>query len=180
MKQCSKCKRTLSKSQFSKSSRQEDGLQPYCKDCAKEYDEKYRQKDKEKKRAYDKKWCQKNRKKNIKKRIKYNEKNRKRDKEKKTMYTKRWRKNNPGRRQATDSKRRANLILRCPKWLTPEQEQQIIDFYINCPKGMVVDHIYPLQGKYVSGLHHPDNLQYLTKSENCKKGNKCPEIDDLW
>ena len=59
-----------------------------------------------------------------------------------------------------------------PKWLTKEQEQQIKDFYINCPKGMAVDHIYPLQGKYVSGLHHPDNLQYLTRSENSSKNNR--------
>ncbi|MCK4826595.1 HNH endonuclease, partial [bacterium] len=59
-------------------------------------------------------------------------------------------------------------------------QQQIIDFYINCPEGMVVDHIIPLQSEYVSGLHHPDNLQYLSLTENSAKQNKYPEIDDLW
>lgn len=181
MKQCSKCKRNLARVQFSKSCRQVDGLQPYCKDCSKECDKKYhRKRDGREKNAYFKKWRQENRKKNIEKRREYEEKNRERDREKKTMYVKRWRKNNPERRRAAENKHRANLILRVPKWLTLDQEQQIKDFYLNCPKGMEIDHIYPLQGKYVSGLHHPDNLQYLTKSENRAKSNRCPEIDKFW
>lgn len=105
---------------------------------------------------------------------------RKQNSEKVKAQDKKWRQNNPGKCRMWRAKRRAVLLQRTPKWLTKVQLKQIENFYINCPKGMVVDHIYPLQGKYVSGLHHPDNLQYLTLTENSIKQNRYPEIDDLW
>jgi hypothetical protein len=51
-------------------------------------------------------------------------------------------------------------------------KNQIAEFYKNCPKGWHVDHIIPLQGDTVSGLHILENLQYLPGSINDKKSNK--------
>lgn len=46
---------------------------------------------------------------------------------------------------------------------------KIKKIYLNCPEGYEVDHIIPISK---GGLHHQDNLQYLTITENRKKGAK--------
>jgi len=48
----------------------------------------------------------------------------------------------------------------------------IKQFYKNRPDGYQVDHIVPLNGKKVSGLHTRENLQYLTIEQNKIKNNK--------
>lgn len=50
----------------------------------------------------------------------------------------------------------------------------IKEFYLNCPEGMEVDHIYPIVSDEVCGLHTLENLQYLTKYDNASKGNRMP------
>lgn len=81
-----------------------------------------------------------------------------------------YRKTEHGRGMANfhNSKRRCKKLNATPKW---SESELILEFYKNCPEGYTVDHIIPLQGKNVSGLHVIGNLQYLTKSENSKKGN---------
>ena len=64
---------------------------------------------------------------------------------------------------------RAAKSLRTPDW---RDREKIIDIYRNCPEGSHVDHVVPLRGALVSGLHVHNNLQHLTAKENSSKGNK--------
>jgi hypothetical protein len=50
----------------------------------------------------------------------------------------------------------------------------IRNFYANCPAGYEVDHIIPLKGRNVSGLHVLENLQYIPAELNRSKGNRVP------
>lgn len=75
--------------------------------------------------------------------------------------------------------RHCDKLQRTPKWLTVDQKHLIAEFYkkanyLTKTTGCKyeVDHIVPLRGKNVSGLHVPWNLQVITKSENTKKGNR--------
>ena len=56
----------------------------------------------------------------------------------------------------------------CPKWA---DRAKIREIYVNRPEDCHVDHIIPLRGKLVSGLHVETNLQYLPIKENMKKHN---------
>lgn len=91
------------------------------------------------------------------------------NKEKRNKYTKEYQKNNPEWCRQNCAKRRAEKLKRTPDWADLEK---IKEFYLNCPRGYEVDHIIPLKGKFVSGLHVEHNLQYLTKLENRNKRNK--------
>lgn len=72
-------------------------------------------------------------------------------------------------RRAIKAKRRAAKLQRTPEW---SETEAIKEFYMSCPVGYEVDHIIPLQGELVSGLHVLSNLQYLTEHENRSKQNK--------
>jgi hypothetical protein len=65
--------------------------------------------------------------------------------------------------------RKAMKLSRVPSWANIEKIREI---YSACPSGHHVDHIVPLQGKFVSGLHVETNLQYLPALENLRKHNK--------
>ena len=79
------------------------------------------------------------------------------------------------KKNASHAKRRAAKLERTPPWLTKQHLEDIRAFYewseyLDGPHE--VDHIVPLQGELVSGLHVPWNLRVLTKDEHKYKLNK--------
>ena len=91
--------------------------------------------------------------------------------------SKKYRENNPEVIRALNLKHnhkdRAARKKRLPKWLTSSDIKQMNTMYeIAKMLGVHVDHIIPLQGKNVSGLHVPSNLQLMLPSDNCAKKNK--------
>lgn len=75
--------------------------------------------------------------------------------------------------------RRASKSCRTPKWLSVEDKWLIHEaFKLAALRTKMhgfswhVDHIIPLQGKLVSGLHVPENLQVIPWVDNIKKANK--------
>lgn len=84
-------------------------------------------------------------------------------------------KENPDWKAAQCAKRRAKKKQAQPIWAN---EKYIGIFYkqakeeeLRLGTKVVVDHIIPLQHPDVCGLHCEYNLQLLTQSDNCKKGN---------
>lgn len=108
--------------------------------------------------------------------------------------TRKWNAANPERKRQMDlafaeknkalitsykAKRRATLRQAMPSWLTQDQILQIRAIYAEAKRlsdetGIPhdVDHIVPLAGKIVSGLHVPWNLRAIPKIEN----NRRPRI----
>lgn len=93
-----------------------------------------------------------------------------------------WAKEHSDRANAKTAARRAARKQATPSWLTDEHKTQMLDFYVRA-KSLTkqsgvpheVDHIYPLNGETVCGLHVPWNLQILTATENRAKANLLPE-----
>lgn len=83
-------------------------------------------------------------------------------------YILNWAKQNPKIYRYNSAKRRAAKKQATPTWADINKIKEI---YLNCPEGYEVDHIIPLQGREVCGLHVEYNLQYLTQKENRKKYN---------
>jgi len=141
----------------------------------KDYQRQYRIKNRERLAAYKKAWDEQN-----KEKVQKNSKERYiAKKEQIKKYTSEWKKANPGKVIANTTKRKKHIKLRTPKWLTAVDFERIQNEYTLAAlltkitkTPWEVDHIIPLLGKTVSGLHVPSNLRAIPKSDNLAKSNK--------
>ena len=80
---------------------------------------------------------------------------------------------------ANSAKKRASKLQATPSWLSDEQYCDIKNFYYAAKQLELettvkyhVDHIVPLQGENVCGLHVPWNLQVIPAADNIAKSNR--------
>lgn len=144
LKTCTKCKEDLGLGLFHKDASKPDGLNACCKECHNAAFLARRLRDKE---GYNKK------------RREYYSKN-------KHVYL------------SNVARRRAYLLNATPAWLSDKHKRDINTIYKVCAKVSErtgkqhhVDHIVPLKGKSVCGLHVPWNLSIIPAPMNLQKGN---------
>jgi 5-methylcytosine-specific restriction endonuclease McrA len=94
------------------------------------------------------------------------------NKEKRKLWLSEYYQKNKTKYRSRAARRRCQMRMATPAWVNIEQLHFI---YAECPEKHHVDHIIPISGKTVCGLHVPWNLQYLTASENIAKSNKLIE-----
>lgn len=182
MKVCRKCKIEKSNEDFYTSVQTLDKLSSYCKTCAKMSAHDSRQRRTIEIKKYYASYYSKNKEK-IASKVKANP-------EKAAKRAATWRMKNPEKAAAIYKKyltthrafRAAKQKIREDAKRSPislSYEKEILKFYemaedIGHKTGTKhhVDHIVPLQGKTVCGLHVPWNLQVIPAIENIRKGNK--------
>lgn len=152
-------------SDFSKASTCRDGFRNYCKECQSSKKKEWYAENKERSAQTVREW----QKQNPEKVALFKQNWRDANKEYMSEYKKEYRRVNPDRINAHTAIRRKRVQQQTPLWV---DKQALLEFYLACPEGFHVDHVVPLRGKTVSGLHIVNNLQYLPASENMKKGNK--------
>jgi hypothetical protein len=99
--------------------------------------------------------------------------------EDKRRYKKTHKVNNPDMYKEMTSLRRRRFRDATPKWLTDTQKMEIrlkyrlaIELSRATGERHAVDHIVPLHGENICGLHVPWNLQVLTQKDNLAKYNR--------
>jgi len=98
--------------------------------------------------------------------------------ENKRAYKRKYKDENPDMYKALVSLRRRRFRDATPPWITAEHKRRIRELYRmaiemtrTTGERYVVDHIIPLQGESVCGMHVPWNLRVITQEENLAKSN---------
>jgi hypothetical protein len=186
MKLCTSCGETKPLSEFSKDKTRKDGHQSFCKECRKKSSHEWFVKNKEYKATYDKardkelvsairkKSYSKHKENILKAKKEWYDNN----KEHVAEQKKKWRTDNKATVNASNAKRRAMRSQATPAWADLEKIKamyNVAQYFDWISGGFVkhhVDHIVPLRGKNVCGLHVENNLQILIDKDNLRKSNK--------
>ena len=171
-KQCTKCGLTKEIAGFKKDRTKKDGCYSSCKDCNKKAWKANYPNIAERHRAKNKRYAEANPEK-----VKvYSRQYYLNNTEKVKANVAEWRKENKGWANSlrTIGKKRYRQAM--PLWADRERiNQMYIEASDKTEESGIryeVDHIIPIKGKYVCGLHVPENLQVITRLENLQKFNR--------
>ena len=160
---------------FSKHKTYKDGIDTACKECVRERKRQIWAANSERYRAYGKKYKQANKEIIAERNKKYVVENR----ETRTATMKAYRQTTKDVQAEYVRRRQAAKLQRTPAWLTEDDIWVMREAYKLAKLrtemfgfSWHVDHILPLQGKEVSGLHVPENLQVIPWLDNLKKHNR--------
>ena len=138
----------------------------------------YARKNPEKNRKWQREWKKRNRDYTLESSRAYSKRWRLLNPEEAKRAYKKWCKENPSKVAALNSARRCREKNAMPSWV---DKKSIDQFYVKARRKTketgiphVVDHIYPLTHRLLSGLHVPCNLQVITSVANAKKHNHLP------
>ena len=144
-----------------------------CVECVRARDRARQRAQSEEKKAYLKDYYQKNRRRMVAQALEYQRRNP--DQRRQTCA--RYYDRNAG---VCSALRHARVKAKTPTWLGEDQKRQMVAMYRAARaltrvhgRAYHVDHIVPINGENVSGLHVPWNLQVITASENARKSNRC-------
>ena len=158
-----------------------------CPDCRRESIRRWREENPERKQELDRVWREQNperqrennrrwQKENPERKREIEHRWREQNPERNREHKRRWSKQNPDKERAKVMRRIARKKQATPPWADHAAINAIYAEAVRLEKetGIKhhVDHIYPLQSKYLCGLHVAENLQILTATENHKKGNR--------
>lgn len=170
MKLCSSCKTEKPFKDFSLRKASRDGYAAACKACVSTRRKAYKSE-----KLYNKNYYEVNKESLFQRKEAWYKAN----PAKKSEHRQTYRLKNLERVRFAESLKHTKRRTRVPRWLTETQKQEIQKIYsLRREAEMLtgekyhVDHIIPLQGKDVCGLHVPWNLQVLPSDVNLSKHNK--------
>ena len=175
LKRCTKCEEVKPISEFCTRKASPDGFNLKCRVCSKGYLEAWREENPDSFKNY---YAEK------KDELNANFKAwREENSESRAEYMARWLQQNRALSNEKAMRRVASKRRATPKWANRER---MVEFYkeaerLTAETGIShhVDHIYPLQGKVVCGLHCEANLNVITQFENIQKLNRMPTEEYL-